>query len=373
MLLSKDFTPAILAAKPNLITHRSHRGCTYFSISILENLCWYLSLFQAIHSFNGLTGAVIQDGHLIVTSPNQREICHPPLGGDHVIFLQENLWYGDDDPVQWPQPFSETYPYYACIPACPNVADYPYMILWLLCSPHDYIRQPGPFAGLWMLNRTTFHALSMVATEVLKLATKPSLQNRTLVCFQMPHIQYLLQWLEHIPTTLRCVQLSVHELQRYLLELIGAMDWYEIFEPCWTVARSTWDKDLAHTLGAFMNNSNTCDQLFRIGLPVWFVRPCDELPTIRIQNTVTMINYQDFYPQKPVFKPNHRAIFHGASNDLQKYISIYNYSRSCFWYTDPFGRVRAPGAALATPAVVTHAEQALKRESKCQIYSPCMF
>jgi len=204
------------------------------------------------------------------------------------------------------------------------------MILWLSCNPHDYVRQPRPFAGLWMLNCTTFHALSTVPTEVLKWAIKPSLQNCTLVCFRVPHIRHLLQWLEHIPTTMQCMQLGVHKLQRYLLELIGAKDWYEIFEPHRTVARSTWEKDLARTLGAFTNNPDTCDQLFCIRLPVWFVRPWDKLPTIRVQNTVTTINYQDFYPQEPDFKPNHRAIFHGASNYLQKYIRIYNYSRSCF-------------------------------------------
>ena len=310
---------------------------------------------------------------MIVTSPNQREICHPPLGGDRVVFLRENLWYGDDDPVQWPQPFSETYPHYACIPACPDVADHPYMILWLSCNPRDYVRQSGPFAGLWMLNRTTFRALSTVATEVLGWATKPSLQNRTLICFWVPHIRHLLQRLEHIPTTLWHVQLGVRELQRYLLELMGAVDWYEMFEPRRVMACPTWGKDPARALGAFTDNPNTCEQLFRIGLPVWFVRPWDELPTIRIQNTVTVISYQDFYPQEPASSPTHKAVFRGAANDLRKYVSIYNYSRSCFRYPDPFGRVRAPGPALATPAVVTHADQALKRETKRQLYSPCMF
>jgi len=222
-----------------------------------------------------------------------------------------------------------------------------------------------------MLDPATFRALKMVAMEILERAAKPRLKDCALIAWRVPLVRHLLQWLQHIPTTLRRVQLGVSALQRFLLELIGAADWYEVFEPRRKVAHSTWDKDPARTLGAFTNDLQVCDQLFRIGLPVYLVRPWDELPSIRIQNVVNTIKHKDLYPEEAALNPTHRAIFHGAANDLRKYVSIYNHSGSCLRYADPFGSVCAPVVALASPTVVTRAEQALKRETKRQIYSPC--
>ena len=242
-----------------------------FSIPIIENLCLPPSCSQAIHSFDGFTGAVVQNGHFIVTSPNRWMICHPPLGGDHSVFLRTNLRYGDDDPVQWPQPFTETYPHYACIPQCPDLPNHPHMILWLTPNPHNYVKQPGLFGNLWMLDPATFHALTKVATEILEHAAKPTLKDRNLILWRVLHVRHLLQRLEYIPTTLRRVQLGVCELQRFLLELIGAADWYETFEPRSKVAHTICHKEPARTLGAFTNNLEVCDKLFCMGLPVYMI------------------------------------------------------------------------------------------------------
>ena len=110
MQLPEELTPTILDANPALLTHKRRRGCMFFFfISIIENLCLSPSLSQAIHLFDGLAGAVVQDGHFIVTSPNRRLICHPPLGGDHSVFLRKNLRYGDDD-LDGHSPFSKHIP-----------------------------------------------------------------------------------------------------------------------------------------------------------------------------------------------------------------------------------------------------------------------
>ena len=188
----------------------------------------------------------------------------------------------------------------------------------------------------------------------------------------VPHVRHYLQWLEYILMTLQCMQLGMSGLQRLLLKLIGVADWYKVFEPCQKVARSTWDKDPARTLSAFMNSLEVCDQLFHMGLPVYLVRPWDELPSICIQDDVNMISHKDLYPEEAAINPTHWVIFHGAVNDLNKYVSIYNHCQSYFQYADPFGSVYTPVAAPVPPAVVTHAEQALKRETKRQTYSPCM-
>ena len=147
------------------------------------------------------------------------------------------------------------------------------MILWLTPHCRNYVQQPAVFGGpsLWMLDPATFHALTTVATEILERAAKPTLKDHILTSVWVPHVHHLLQWLEYISTTLRCVQLGVSELQRFLLELIGAADWHEVFEPRRKVAHTICHKDPARTLGAFTNSLEVCDQLFRMGLPVYLV------------------------------------------------------------------------------------------------------
>ena len=373
MQLPEELTPAILDADPAHLTHKRRRGCMFFFFHFnYRKSVLTPSLSQAIHSFDGLAGSVVHNGHFIVTSPNRRFICHPPLGGDRSVFLRTNLRYGDDDPVQWPQPYCDTFPHYACIPACLDLPSHPHMILWLKPDRRNYIKHPGPFPGLWMLEPAIFRAFTKVAMEILERAAKPTLRDRALIAARVPHVRHFLQRLEYIPTTLRRAQLGVSGLQRLLLELIGAADWYEEFEPRQKVARSTWDQDPARTLGAFTDSLEVCDRLFRMGLPVYLVRPWDELPGIRIQHDVSTISHKDRYPEEAAINPTHRAIFHGAANDLRKYTSIYNHCESYFRYADPFGSVCAPVAALVPPAVVTRAEQALKRETRRQTYSPCM-
>ena len=89
-------------------------------------------------SSNGLVGAVICDGEYIVTSPNANTIFNPPLGGDCSLFLRTNLRFGDDDPLQWPQPWVPEYPHLPCISLVPrqtsallNCYDYFHSILLL--------------------------------------------------------------------------------------------------------------------------------------------------------------------------------------------------------------------------------------------------
>ena len=107
--------------------------------------------------------------------------------------------------------------------------------------------------------------------EILECITKPSLKDHALIFWWVPHVHHLLQWLEYILMTLQCMQLRVSELQRFLLKLIGAADWYEVFEPRRKVAHTIYHEDSARTLDAFTFSLEICDQLFCMGLPVYLV------------------------------------------------------------------------------------------------------
>ena len=73
-------------------------------------------LYAALTSTDGLVGSVTADGKYIITSPNARTVADPPLGGDRPLFLRENLRFGDNDPLHWPQPYVEEYAHLTFIP-----------------------------------------------------------------------------------------------------------------------------------------------------------------------------------------------------------------------------------------------------------------
>ena len=247
------------------------------------------------------------------------------------------------------------------------------MILWMTPTQRDYVPLPGPIAGLGTLHSAPYSELIKVAQEVLDRVSAGTLRDRALIVWRVPPLRLLLQRLEYVPTTLRRVQLGVREAQRYILELIAAADWYEKYEPRLKLpAPPSWSMVPARTIGAFTNNLTDCDSLFRMGLPVWLIRPWEALPSIRVQKTLDTIEHKALYPEEPASRPSHRAIFIGAATDPRKYSAIYDFSVSHFLYADPFGTVRAPPAALA-PAVVSQTEKALQREIKRQAYSPCVF
>ena len=59
MQLPDELTPTILDANPALLTHKRRRGCMFFFFHFnYREFVLTPSLSQAIHSFDGLAGAV---------------------------------------------------------------------------------------------------------------------------------------------------------------------------------------------------------------------------------------------------------------------------------------------------------------------------
>lgn len=117
-------TPAEIQANPSLLLHKR---------SELEG--------QAIQAFDGLVGAVIDDGQFIITSPNMKQIYYPPLGG---VYLR----YGDDDPIMWPQNFLPTLAHLLLIPYPPRDRNDPMCILWGLPTENDFVQEGSVLQGL---------------------------------------------------------------------------------------------------------------------------------------------------------------------------------------------------------------------------------
>ena len=56
-------------------------------------------------------------------SPNRVTLLRPPFGSTRDLYRREDGRYGEDDPIQWPQPFNENNAWLACIPTRPVILD----------------------------------------------------------------------------------------------------------------------------------------------------------------------------------------------------------------------------------------------------------
>ena len=78
-----------------------------------------------VNHTEGQVGAVVWGGTHFVTSPNMDVIYYPPRNAQ--MTFKQNMRYGDDNPLQWPQPFLSDQPHLACISREP---DQPHGNIW---------------------------------------------------------------------------------------------------------------------------------------------------------------------------------------------------------------------------------------------------
>lgn len=74
-----------------------------------------------------------------VTSPNADVIFAPALGLNRQVRLRADWRYGDDDPMQWPQNYSQYHSHLSAIPALPTDSMSPLNIMWWTPSLRDMV------------------------------------------------------------------------------------------------------------------------------------------------------------------------------------------------------------------------------------------
>ena len=361
--LPRNLNPSDLEEDPQLLCHRARPGrkcCT------LSDFFSVLTGFTALMSHDGMAGGVVKGGEWIITSPNSNIIPLPPLGGDRFVYLRENLRFGEDDPLQWPQPFIPQFPHLACIPRPIELPDNPRSILWLVpngsyldVEPHNMIRSIGCL-------HPTISGILLKAAEPI-IAEAKRLDNHALAQELITDCYHFLLRLRDIPMTVRWMQLTFRELQRMLLELVTITDYKLKFKPKMhspdvvPPAKAVTDR-----IGAFTTNLSICEKFYCAGLPVWLIRPFRDLPSIRVQSEHPVLDWDGAFPSEPATYPTHHSIFCGLASDHRKYEAIRYHTLTYFCYPNAFGTIRVEPSNTPTLA-------GTQREVRRQTYSPCEF
>ncbi|KAK0192026.1 hypothetical protein F5146DRAFT_999282 [Armillaria mellea] len=244
-------------------------------------------LGESLKVWDARFGAVLDANALLVT-PNASVLYRLPMGSNREIFMCENYRYGQDDHLCWPQPYCPACPYLGCIRRSPS--NPMFLPLYTLPQKHEFLEEDlssairGP--GLWDKYKFTEfrHACGVILDAVEQ--TRWEEPHQSLIRTYHTYISMFLDRLEVLPLTFECLQLSVTETQRLVLELQAIMDYVTVYRPR-MVGTDTHPPENGqraddHLSGVFTMNVMVVQECFRAGVPVWMIWPLADAARIRI-------------------------------------------------------------------------------------------
>ena len=291
-----------------------------------------------VRALDGLVGAVIFDGKSFITSANAEYIPLPPFGDRHVK-LRADSRYGDDDPVQWPQPYNTYHSHLAAIPRPNTLLDH--QIIWwtptiadFSCPPHN-----GPVSGLWKLRQPIYNELR---TSVIFLTDRVTKYQQSIPAERSsPILQPSVKWLQQVLDQLHSVQMSfrhiqfvVRDLQRVWLHVWAVLHYMQIYKPRMDGVAVPGD-GVADTIGTFTSSIRVAQDMFVAGLPCWLIRSSKEFGDEKIFRVAEIFHPNDYVVLEP-HKFAYPVIFEGPATSLEKYRAIESFARNFLCTQDPF-------------------------------------
>ena len=197
---------------------------------------YYFEVLAAgnIGPLDGLFRAVILGEKSSITMANVDYISLPPFGNCEVK-LQADSSYGDNDPIQWPQPYLSFNSHFPAI-LCPNSL-LNHQIIWWMLSFSDFVSHTlalSPLLGLGKISESQYTALHISVTFLLQHSKQYHASSK----HAPPLIPPMIKWLQQVLNQLCYVHMSfchaqfiVHDLQRVWLHLWAMLDYMKISKP----------------------------------------------------------------------------------------------------------------------------------------------
>lgn len=267
-----------------------------------------------------------------------------PWGHNRALKLRADSRYGDDDPIQWPQPFNLNFPHYACIP--------------------HRISRPNDSIMWWTPTRDAFSSVGtslITANGLGKLSSAAVMELNRIVSVELSRVERYLratpparippslgpsvQMMKHSLARLKSIAMEFHQMefqvrdvQRSWLEVVAMLDYMEVYRPRMDCTQGTVFADTpetAKTIGVFTADLRVAQDRFQAGLPYWLIRPVSAFAD---QNILHVCD--PGYPHRINLNPHpfrRGALAEGRAGTDEKYNAIHQYARNLLQYPDPFG------------------------------------
>ncbi|KAL0567858.1 hypothetical protein V5O48_014140 [Marasmius crinis-equi] len=247
-------------------------------------------------ALDGQAAAHVEGGEYLVTSPNSH-IIYKPLLGSRTITLRKDYHFGPDDPLLYPQPFISLRCHWAAIPRRPGDKADPLRKWWDEPPEWAFVEEGNSAIqgmGRWFPSyvadfaRDCYIIHERVAAYYEPLKSRGMQGNSVVLALDCQLLQTL-RHIEKLSVPRHVARQLWSFFQRWYLELVGALDWIELYKPVMDGQKAmslSASRKAPAAMGAFTFSVADCEFLFRANLPFWYVRPSKHPLTKRLDSMV---------------------------------------------------------------------------------------
>ncbi|KAL0564666.1 hypothetical protein V5O48_017374 [Marasmius crinis-equi] len=314
-----------------------------------EDLVQHKLITSPLTFSDGLSAVIVPESREFITSPNRVLIPRPPMGSTRDLYRREDGFYGEDDPVQHPQPLNSKYRYLACIPAIPRQENEPYwkdVCMW----ETRFHESQFPIGGDSSLMRDFASSVARLRSRQKELLASQGAWKSLLSELNIT-IDLCFHRLSLANISSRNRILAISELQQAWRTSTAAINYAQIFEPRMMTAEELRDvyegegsgesEMIGSRIGAFVWNDTDAMLLYRAKLPVYYIRPFNDF---RQQRILDVRPFHETRVNCNIARPSYSTIYMGQAGSDAKFAAIRAASMTCFHTASPFENLHLPGA-----------------------------
>lgn len=230
----------------------------------------------------------------MVSSPNATYVPTPPIGRQYLRSYEDGRW-GLHEHSRWPQFARKGFYHLACIPRYPSGRWHKILFETLLPQSHfrDSPRAGVPGYGYLKVSvlKDLRSAIAAIFNDVWTIPYGKSSHRKwaerltVMACMTIDR-------LERVPSSpLVSIALGA-QLQRLCLEMAGLATYFTVVVPRLDDGSFSSVGLLADCLGALSYDAGEVWNLWRVGVPVWYVRPMNS--DMRVQSVVELLPWQHY-------------------------------------------------------------------------------
>jgi hypothetical protein len=300
-----------------------------------------LTTVAKLGAFDGAVAALVEiQGEMFLITTHMSYVPAMPPTDAHDVVLRKDFCYGLDDPICWPQLYSDRFCHLGVIrrkegnPEC--------SILWWTPTTEDLIvaKDVQMFtAAFGKLENTRLAAFSQIVNE-LDLDYKayavetpadkmPSTLNQLVLSMRL-----CLERLRSLPWTYEHMVQAVRTLQRTCLEVKAFLDYMSLYKPWMENPNMVPGRPASSLMGVYTSNPRVAQMFHISGIPYWYFRRANTFSSENILTIVTALSPCDLELEP---HPLHATVIYQTSGSTDKKIeAIHQVSRCLDWYKDPF-------------------------------------
>lgn len=234
---------------------------------------------------DGLVAVGVQDDKWVITSPNTSWIPDVLLGRVSIAYHADGR-FGMADPTQWPQIHSTLFPHFCLMLCKPSSTSDPRLVMWESLSDQDFVPVVGcSLAGFGVVSPTLLSRLRPHVDDVLERVRDYCNVNSgkgQRITFTSIALRDTMERLSH-PASFRDMNRQLVMVQRFWQESLAWLTWvqdkYAHFNPSLDDPPAPYDSQF---IGAYTTKPAVVQQLFRAGVPVWYLRRPEEITHLTI-------------------------------------------------------------------------------------------